>query len=102
MIAIAGIFWSLELRDTTIKLGMKVAVPTGAEIPVEIQYLFFMEEDGCLALFELLPRYRALAESTYLDKLALMNAIWTHHPDYALSHNLREQRGLNDELGLKE
>lgn len=29
-----------------------------------------------------------------------MNAIWTYHPDYALSHNLREQQGLNDMLGL--
>ena len=29
-----------------------------------------------------------------------MNAIWQYHPDYAISHNLREQRGLNDLLGL--
>ena len=62
--------------------------------------MFFTEEDGCLALFELLPAHRALATSARLDKLALMNAIWSYHPEYALAHNLREQQGLNDMLGL--
>lgn len=100
LIAIAGVFWSLELQDTTKALGMKVANLSGDNVPVEVQYLFFTEEDGCLALFELLPAHRALATSARLDKLALMNAIWRYHPDYALSHNLREQRGLNDMLGL--
>lgn len=100
LIAIAGILWSLELQDTTIGLGMKVADLTGAKTPVEVQHLFFKEEDGCIALFELLPGHQALAKSPCLDKLALMNAIWTHHPDYALSHNLRERQGLNDALGM--
>ena len=100
LIAIAGIIWSLELQDTTKVLGMKVADSTGAKIPVEVQHLFFKEEDGCLALFDLLPAHRALAKSARLDKLALMNAIWSYHPEYALAHNLREQQGLNDMLGL--
>ena len=100
LIAIAGIFWSLELQDTTKALGMKVANLSGDKVPVEVQHLFFTEEDGCLALFELLPARRALAESARLDKLALMNAIWSYHPEYALAHNLREQQGLNDMLGL--
>lgn len=100
LIAIAGIFWSLELQDTTKVLGMKVGDLSGDRVPVEVQYMFFTEEDGCLALFELLPAHRALATSARLDKLALMNAIWSYHPEYALAHNLREQRGLNDMLGL--
>lgn len=100
LIAIAGIFWSLELQDTTKALGMKVANLSGDNVPVEVQYLFFTEEDGCLALFKLLPAHQALATSARMDKLALMNAIWRYHPDYALSHNLREQQGLNDMLGL--
>ena len=100
LIAITGIFWSLELQDTTKALGMKVANLSGNKIPVEMQYMFFSEEDGCLALFELLPAHRALATLARLDKLALMNAIWSYHPEYALSHNLREQQGLNDMLGL--
>lgn len=100
LIAVAGIFWSAELQDTTIQLGMKVGNPLGDEVPVEVQYLFFSEEDGCLALFELLLSHPALRNSTRLDKLALMNAVWQHHPDYALTHNFREQHGLNDLLGL--
>lgn len=100
LIAIAGIFWSLELQDNTKQLGMKVANLSGDKVPVEVQYLFFTEEDGCLALFELLPAHRSLATSARLDKLALMNAIWRYHPDYAMAHNLREQQGLNDMLGL--
>ena len=95
LIAIAGIFWSLELQDNTKLLGMKVANLSGDKVLVEVQYLFFTEEDGCLALFELLPAHRALTTSARLDKLALMNAIWRYHPDYAMGHNLREQRGLN-------
>ena len=100
LIAIAGIFWSLELQDNTKQLGMKVANLSGDKVTVEVQYLFFTEEDGCLALFDLLPAHRALATSARLDKLALMNAIWRYHPEYALAHNLREQQGLNDMLGL--
>ena len=100
LIAISGIIWSLELYDTTKQLGMVVENPSGVEAPVEVQYLFFTEQDGCLALFELMNGYKALRENERLDKLALMNAIWSYHPDYALSHNLREQPGLNDKLGL--
>ena len=100
LIALAGIIWSVELQDSTICLGMKVANLSGDEVPVEVQYLIFSEEDGCLVLFELLLAHPVLRSSTRLDKSALMNAIWQHHPDYALSHNLREQRGMNDLLGM--
>ena len=79
---------------------MKVANPADGEVPVEVQCLFSSEKDGCLALFELLPSHPALRDSARLDKLALMNAIWSFHPDYALTHNSREQQGLNDLLGL--
>lgn len=100
LIALAGVIWSTELQDTTIQLGMKVENPAGAEIPVEAQYLFFTEEDGCLALFELLHGLSDPAACERLDLAALMNAIWQYHPEYALEHNLREQQGLNDMLGL--
>lgn len=96
------------MQNTTIQFGMKVGNPVGiegvysesgaetdadtadGEIPVEVQYLFFLEEDGCLALFELLLSHPALMGSTRLDKLALMNAIWRYHPDYALTHNFQK------------
>ena len=97
LIAIAGLIWSLELEIDTIPLGEKVA---GADAPEELTFLFFSEENGCLALFELLGGYDALLSNERLDKRALMNAVWKYHPDYAISHNLREQRGLNSLLGL--
>ena len=100
LIAVAGTIWSTELQDTTISLGMKVGNVIDSDVPVEVQYLFFSEENGCLALFELLPAHDALLRSPRLDRLALMNAIWLHHPDYALAYNLREQQGLNDILSL--
>ena len=95
LIAVAGIIWSLELSEDTIALGEK----TG-DLPEELTYLFFTEPDGCLALYELLHGYPALRWSAKLDWRALMNAIWRYHPDYAISHNLREQQGLNDLVGL--
>ena len=97
MIAIAGVIWTLELRDATVALGETAVY---AELPEELTHLFFTERDGCLALFELLHACPALRRCQRLDRRALMNAIWTWHPDYALSHNLREQQGLNDLLGL--
>lgn len=53
---------------------------------------------GCDAA--LLLSHPVLRGFARLDKPALMNAIWSHHPDYALTHNSREQQGLNDLLGL--
>ena len=100
LIALAGIIWSLELQDTTKALGMKVGNLSGDGVPVEAQYLFFTEGDGCLALFELLHGLSDPNACSRLDLAALMNAIWKYHPDYALSHNLREQQGLNDLLGM--
>lgn len=95
LIAVSGIIWSLELSEDTIALGEK----TG-DLPEELTYLFFTEPDGSLALFELHHGYPALGWCPKLDWRALTNAIWQYHPDYAISHNLREQRGLNDLLGL--
>lgn len=95
LIAIAGIIWSIELSEDTIALGQKVD-----GLPEEVTYLFFDERNGCLALFELLHAYPALGWCPKLDWRVLMNAIWSYHPDYAIAHNLREQQGLNDMLGL--
>ena len=97
LVAVAGLIWSLELQESTIALGEKAA---GAELPEELTYLFFSEQDGCLALFELWHGYPALRSCNRLDWRALLNAIWTRHPEYAVLNNIREQRGLNDMFGL--
>ncbi len=63
-------------------------------------YLFFAESDACVALLEIMYWNTAIKESEHLDMAAMMNAIWKYHPDYAATHNMREQTGLNDCTGL--
>ena len=59
-------------------------------------YTFFPEEHGCLALFELLDGFPEILSSPLIDAAALNNAIWQHHPDYAVMYNREEQEGLHD------
>ena len=44
--------------------------------------------------------YEEISESDLIDIPAMMNAVWQRYPDYAASHNFREQTGLNDGFGL--
>lgn len=63
-------------------------------------YLFFREVNSSVPLLELisvLPDHRL---SCKIDRAALMNAVYQFHPEYAAQHNLAEQAGLNDGLGL--
>ncbi len=62
-------------------------------------YLFFPESSACIALFELWKDHSPIAQSGKIDFTAMMNAIWAYHPEYAASHNLREQTGQNDGFG---
>lgn len=62
-------------------------------------YFFFAENDICLIVFELL-NCEENVKKELIDIPALMNAIFLHHPDYALHYNLREQWGENDQLGM--
>lgn len=56
-------------------------------------YLFFTRTDSCLPFFELWVEHPEWTDSPTLDFPALMNAIWTYFPDYAIDNNLREQYG---------
>ncbi len=62
-------------------------------------YVFFPLKDACLPVFELVCDHWELRDSNLLDIPALMNAIWTHHPDYAAMWNREEQSGLHDLVG---
>ena len=62
-------------------------------------YLFFQEKDICLIIFELIV-FGTNQKWDMIDPAALMNAIWTYHPEYAAEYNLREQLGKNDYLGM--
>lgn len=59
-------------------------------------YTFFAREDICLPVFELMSTHSECREK--VDEAALMNAIWLHHPEYAINLNLWEQTGLRDYL----
>ena len=65
-------------------------------IDTTLGYLFFAEEHGCLALFELLEEFPEILSSPLINAAALGNAIWRNHPDYAAVYNRDEQNGLHD------
>jgi len=63
-------------------------------------YLFFKEIDSCVPLFELLILGGDELLFCEIDRAALMNAIYQFHPEYAAQHNMNEQAGRNDGVGL--
>ena len=62
--------------------------------------LFFSRRDSCIPLFELLYLRDDWKTANKINVPALMNAIWKYYPEYAASHNLEEQFGANDLLGV--
>jgi len=61
-------------------------------------YLFFTEKDSCMPVFELMGTRPEWVKN--INKAALMNALYTYHPKYTITHNELESQGLNDHLGL--
>lgn len=59
------------------------------------QYLFFREADSSVPAYELISALQQEKLCCEINRLALMNAIYQHHPEYAALHNLTEQAGLN-------
>ena len=58
-------------------------------------YLFYAPEKSCIPFFELWAEHPEWNNSPMFNFPALMNAIWTHFPDYAAAYNAMEQRGAN-------
>lgn len=59
------------------------------------QHDFFLEEDSCVPVFELVL---SMAEGDLLcsiDPYALVNALYIQHPDYAVSNNAVEQARIH-------
>ena len=92
--------WACDYSDFVKGLGEQTAFDLEKGIDQTYGYLFFPEEPGCLAIFELRLRYGKIKESGLIDPAALMNAIWERFPAYAAAYNIREQTGRNDALGL--
>lgn len=96
--------WSSELSETALSLGQQAEYDQTHGIDKTLGCLFFSEHDSCIPLFELLQLRRAWENLGCINGPALMNAVWKDFPEYAATHNLREQSGANDFLGrmLKE
>ena len=100
-----GVFWlesewcqrglavSFPVYDNISKEAAKLAVSFNPKW--ELPYIFFLEEDSCVPVFELAL---SMAEGDLLcsiDPYALMNALYIQHPDYAVSKNAVEQAGIH-------
>lgn len=100
VLAICYPIWNSEISDYTKSKGEQFTYDQLCGIDNTEGYLFFGEENACLALFELWPMNPQIERSQRINAAAMMNAIWKYHPTYAASHNIREQAGLNDGLAL--
>lgn len=96
MIAVCYPVWSCDLSDYTVQQAEMLDSDLQQGIDTTHGYLFFPESAGCLALFELWRFYDEIMASGLIDRAAMMNAIYVHHPEHAVRHNKREQEGLND------
>ena len=98
MIAIAYPIWEGDLTDYTKQYGLKAFRDLTKGIYKTYGYLFFREDTGCLALFEL-SQSHDLPESI-INRAALMNAVFQHYPEYMIHHNRNELAGYNDSTGM--
>lgn len=89
-----------ELSDYAMKLSRQAEQDQQQEDIDNPDYLFFSESDSCVPVFELLLVRSEWEMSGRVNKAALMNAIWSHHPEYAAFYNAEEQAGFHDMLGL--
>lgn len=94
VLSVCNPVWVSELSEGLLKLAGKLAHED------ELGCVFFQAGDACVALWELLRTRPELAELGLIRKPELMNAIWEHHPEYAMGWNAQEQAGFNDGLGL--
>lgn len=89
-----------ELSDFSMRFSRQAEHVQLPEDEDEPDYVFFSEYDSCVPMFELLFLRHEWKESGRVNEAALMNAIWSHHPEYAAVYNTEEQAGCHDALGL--
>ncbi len=88
-----------DLSDTVLALAEYNDYDREQGIGQTLGYFFFPEDTICLPLFELCRRHQSW-DCDMVNRAALMNAIWMKYPEYAAAHNLLEQQGGHDGLGL--
>lgn len=94
VLAVCNPVWASELSEGLLSIASKL------EHEDELGCVFFQTEAACVAIWELLRTRPELVSLGLIRKAELMNAIWEHHPEYAMGWNAQEQAGLNDGLGL--
>lgn len=87
-----------DVSDEVYNLSVLTQFDQEHGIEQTMGYFFFQEKDMALIIFELMQAREE--EWAMVDKAALMNAIWTNHPTYAMKYNSREEHGGNDHFGL--
>ena len=99
--------WDTELTDMAQALGRQTEYDRARGIHRTLGYLFFPPAASCIAIYELMQTRRAW-EGVLIDRPALMNAIWSFRPDYAVLSNRLEQSGwknflarILDEFGIE-
>ncbi len=100
LIAICYPIWSGDLSEYARRCGEQTEYDKQRGINHTFGYLFFREDSGSVAIFELWNHHTKLKECGRIDGQKLMNALWQHHPHYVIQHNDRETRGENDSVGL--
>lgn len=99
LLAVCCPLWT-ELSDYAMKLSRLMEYDRKQGVENTLGYVFFSAPDSCIPIFELLAVRKEWKESGRINEAALMNAIWSRHPEYAAVYNTEEQAGLHDALGL--
>lgn len=100
LMAVCYPIWESDLSDALTSAGLQTDYDIAHNISETLGYLFFEEPYFCLVIFELVYLREEWVKSGMVDLAALMNAIWRDQPGYAAAHNLSEQSGLHDALGV--
>ncbi len=100
LMAVCYPIWESDLSDALTEAGLQTDYDIAHSISETLGYLFFEEPYFCLVIFELVYLREEWVKSGMVDLAALMNAIWRDQPGYAAAHNLSEQSGLHDALGV--
>ena len=100
VLAVCHPVWEIELSGGVLSHARQTDYDAERGMDETLGYQFFTKRESCVVIFELLPCRPEWLTSGRVDLPALMNAILEYWPEYALSHNLYEQTGLNDGAGL--
>ena len=100
LMAVCYPIWESDLSDALTEAGLQTDYDIAHSISETLGYLFFEEPYFCLVIFELVYLREEWVKSGMVDLAAFMNAIWRDQPGYAAAHNLSEQSGLHDALGV--